>query len=225
MSLGGFVNTEVKAGKKVSEVTSFDYENLSAYGIDQIADLVFDFQISPTDFHDNFKDIQTGPLKIETALANSYDYKNESRYRDRIRSKALMLKINSKVEQFNDKPIYSSNKIEIQSDTILSMGEADEKKEILLLELYNGSADQIIFQITDMKVNNNIINEGIWSRNAIDSNKKKIEDIDISYLKENEEYKKANIENIENISFTIRAFNKGENDIVEPKEVTIKVKK
>ena len=81
----GYLNCDVTSGKAANDSLSISYDSLLIYGINEFADIEIGFDIVDEDYDSTY----TGPKKIMTSAAESYDYKEDS-YRKTIKSDAAM---------------------------------------------------------------------------------------------------------------------------------------
>lgn len=194
-----YSRTEVEPGKKETDKISFWYSSLNLYGIDEIAQIILTFSIDASDSSSNFEEKFTDPLIINTSLYNSYSFNNESRYINRITSKAVETKYNSKILQ-KDLTHYSI----VDKLDILSMIRMENKdgKEMMLLETKNDTGRDLKIKLSNFKFNDKIIYEYDFNgSDDIISGKKAILDINLNNLKEKDAAKE--FDKIEKISFKV----------------------
>lgn len=198
MTKDAYINTEVDAGQKETDSISLNYDSLKLYGIDEIAQIILNFDISASDFMSNFNHIYTDSLIIDTSLYNSYDFNNSSRFLDRITSKAIESSYNTKVLQKDT----TKNSI-VEKLDILSMIRMQNKngEESIMLEIANNSGKDVKLKISDIKFNDIMVYDYNWSTDDIINNKKGILDINLSSLEDEDGAK--NIDKVEKISFKL----------------------
>lgn len=198
MITDAYLSTSVDAGETVTDSISFNYDSLRLFGIDEIAEITLNFHINASDWDSDFKDIYTDSLIIQTSLYDSYDFSNNSRFLDRITSKAIESKYNSKILQKDT----TKNSI-VENLDIVSMIRMENKdgEESIMLETANTCGQDVKLKISDIKFNDTMVYDYSWSTDDIINNKKGILDINLSSLEDEDATK--NIDKIEKISFKV----------------------
>ena len=198
MITDAYLSTSVDAGETVTDSISFNYDSLRLFGIDEIAEITLNFHINASDWDSDFKDIYTDSLIIQTSLYDSYDFSNNSRFLDRITSKAIESKYNSKILQKDT----TKNSI-VENLDIVSMIRMENKdgEESIMLETANTCGQDVKLKISDIKFNDTMVYDYSWSTDDIINNKRGILDINLSSLEDEDAAK--NIDKIEKISFKV----------------------
>ena len=198
MITDAYLSTSVDAGETVTDSISFNYDSLRLFGIDEIAEITLNFHINASDWDSDFKDIYTDSLIIQTSLYDSYDFSNNSRFLDRITSKAIESKYNSKILQKDT----TKNSI-VENLDIVSMIRMENKdgEESIMLETTNTCGQDVKLKISDIKFNDTMVYDYSWSTDDIINNKRGILDINLSSLEDEDAAK--NIDKIEKISFKV----------------------
>ena len=198
MITDAYLSTSVDAGETVADSISFNYDSLRLFGIDEIAEITLNFDINASDWDSDFKDIYTDSLIIQTSLYDSYDFSNSSRFLDRITSKAIESKYNSKILQKDT----TKNSI-VENLDIVSMIRMENKdgEESIMLETANSCGKDVKLKISDIKFNDTMVYDYSWSTDDVINNKKGILDINLSSLEDEDAAK--NIDKIEKISFKV----------------------
>ena len=198
MITDAYLSTSVDAGETVTDSISFNYDSLRLFGIDEIAEITLNFHINASDWDSDFKDIYTDSLIIQTSLYDSYDFNNSSRFLDRITSKAIESKYNSKILQKDT----TKNSI-VENLDIVSMIRMENKdgEESIMLETANSCGKDVKLKISDIKFNDTMVYDYSWSTDDVINNKKGILDINLSSLEDEDAAK--NIDKIEKISFKV----------------------
>lgn len=207
-----YIRTEVEAGQKETDYIRFNYDSLNLYGIDEIAQVILNFDVSASDYNSDFENFYTDSLIIDTSLYNSYDFNNNSRYFNRITSKIIESKYNSKILQKDTNQYDIVDKLSIIS--MIRMENEDEE-EIMMLEAKNDCGKDVKLEISDIKFNDKTIDSYSYDTADIINGKKSILDIDLTSLKNKDE---ANgVDNIETISFTVSILDSDYEEITSKK--------
>ena len=114
-----YVNENVSAGMKVNSSVSISNEELEALGITDIAELEIGFQVKTSDYQDY---LTTGPVKIETSAATSYDL-SEDTYQKAISDGTFEAVSGKKITAFQTGDYFSSGGIRLVSAGLVSSGD------------------------------------------------------------------------------------------------------
>lgn len=215
MLTGGYLNEEVPSGGSFEASVRFQTAELLLHGITQIADIQIGFEICD----DQYNRIYTGPLRVTTPLAASYDYTNDG-YRKAINSRALQLTYDYTVNAFAEKEAYNSGGVRILSEAYLINTDGDRT---LMLEIKNDNDFSIHLTTNDIKVNDTMIYEDTWSYASVNPACKVIEDIALDDILDENEWAEYGIDEVDTIGFTLKVVNEDGIVIAEPKELIIGV--
>ncbi len=158
----GYLNCDVKAGKKSREKISFDYDILLFYGINEIADI--ELGISAYDGDDY---IYYPTSMIKTSNYNSYNYTNINPY-DFIISKKGQTENKHSVKYSATNKLYDIDGVSIISELFI-----DDKYDnpMFILEVINKSSSQKEVSISDIEINGIMVCNGTWSSELINPGK------------------------------------------------------
>lgn len=209
----GWINEDVAAGGSVDTTVRFNTTELLFHGITEIADIQVGFEIEDADYNR----IYTGPLTITTPLAASYDYDNDI-YRKAINSRALQLNYDYTIDAFAEKEAYNEGGIRILSEAYMINTDGDRT---LMLEVKNDNDHAVYMATNNIKANDTLIYEDLWSAVAINPSCRAVEDIRLDDILSEEEWEEYGIEKIESVSFTVNIMNEDGIIIAEPKEIMI----
>ncbi len=211
----GYVRCDVPAGGTAEEAVDFGYSELLLHGITEIATIQTGFSISDEDY-DRFT---TGPLEVATPIAEGYDFGPEA-YRKTIQSKAVKYTYDLDLASFSEEEVYSSGGIGIVSEAYMINKDGER---MLLLEIENTTEDIAYAALRDIKVNDTLVSEGIWTSDTITGGKRMLMDIALDNILDEEEWAALGIEEVESVGFTIEVKNTDGMAMAEPKEITIEV--
>lgn len=159
----GYFNSEIAPGKKANETTTFSYDYLQLFGINEIADIVLGIRVTDEDYNETiYPDCQ-----IKTSIADSYTYDNTS-YQKAISSTAVQKALGLTSTYFTTDVLYDADNIQIVSGTLIS-NEDDE--QMLLLEAVNSGTEMKNIIVTGLSVNGLTVYDGNWSSTTISSGK------------------------------------------------------
>lgn len=192
---GGYLVEEVASNNASSSVLEFSYEELKINGITSIANMGISFEF----YGDNTERVFTGPLMIETSIADSYDYSVNS-YQEAMNSGALENEFECTIEYFSDEIFYDNYDIRIISAAVVTNR---DKGVALFLEIENGGAEEISTFVSDVKINGVEVYEGLWIATNVNPGTNGLESIDLSRLvEEYDNVADLDTENVTNVSFT-----------------------
>ncbi len=213
----GYLNEDIVAGDSVTKDITFPIDNLNAYGITKIADVIIGFQIQDADYNYFY----TGPLQIKTSIADSYDYSTNT-YREVIKSGAYENRFEYSLNNLDEKVLFDEGEVSIVSTAVLTNKDNDP---ILLVEMKSDSAEIVRFKIKDMYINGKSVYESMWSGNMIPSEKTFVESINLSKLAQKYEGNFDDVSTISEIKFTFSIenafYNKAKIDY--SKDITLKL--
>ena len=206
MQSGGYINCEVTAGKRSKETISLSYDQLMLYGIDAIANVEIGFEI------DNGKEeTTTGPLKIETSMAEEYA-KNPAAFRERINSNEAQKAYNYEVKAFAEEKLYSNDGVEVVSFCLAEKNE----ETILFLEVENTSNEDVSFRTSDISINKlKVQGSGAWSNDGILAGHKAIIDVNLSDVFDNQFNEVFGIEEVVSVDVGVSVNTEGKEGDVE----------
>ncbi len=209
---------DVEAGTSVSEEIKFDYRSLLMSGINKIADVQFAMYLQPES--DLFEYKFTDLLQVKTDLAGKYKYKNDN-LKKAINSKALQYSYEYQVTYDRDDVVYNSNGVSIRSEMMVT----DNDGEPTFLLVTKNDTDSIVeVTLNDIKVNGEIIDEGIGTGGYINPGCTALLDLDLDW-----ELKQKNMNlsagDIAEIGFSVDVRNREGILFAEPADVSISLKK
>ncbi len=193
MISSGYMNVEVEAGQTESETMTIDLAELITNGISKIADINVGFSISASDYDSNFETIYTGAIKLESSLADSYDY-SENLYQKFMKN-GFEKALNSKILYYSDNQLLENDNIEVNSFAIV---EANDKLAAMV-EIKNVSGYEIQCWSDKIFLNDESLTEEFGWYNTINDENTLIGVIDISLYLDN--YKGSS--ELNKIKFTI----------------------
>lgn len=185
----GSVSTNVPSGKKTRETMRFDYDELEIYGIKNIAEIGVGFLV---DEADTYKDVlETGPIAIQTSIADSYDFKNE-RFDANNGIGAV---------EFNTEEVFfDQNEIKVTSMTLFKNTYDDQ---YVLMEIENNSDQMIYAKTKSIAIDGIEVCYSTWSSDAVSPGKKAILSIRTSALLDEPEYELLGLTTVNEISFNL----------------------
>jgi len=141
----GYLNVDLPAGKKANKKISFSLEELKLYGLKEIADIQVGFDITIGE-----EEIYTGPRKVKTSVADTYDYEKNA-YRENMSSGKFGKISEFTIDSYNDQEISVMDGVVINSYALVSN---TKKEKILLLEVKNETEEVIRCGEEGLTVNN-----------------------------------------------------------------------
>lgn len=217
MHNGSYLNCDVAAGKKAMDSIGFGYNDLSLYGIYEIADIEIDIQIED----DDYNKIYTGPLQIKTTAYDSYDYTVDS-YKDAISSNTLQSKYDYSLNYSSEDVLYDSNGICLISEMLFKNKDGED---ILLLEVENNSDEIINICISDISLNGLTIESGNWTSKTVNSGKRCIIDIMFSNMLEKNIWDLYGIDEIGEVEFNLTVRGDSYDKIIDSSDIRITIPK
>lgn len=140
----GYVGEDIAAGMMANVKMSYNLDQLSIYGIKDIADIGLGFQIK--DENDDY--LVTGPMEIKTSIADSYDYSKET-YKEAMDSNILKA-LGGSVDYRAEDVLYDEQGIKILSEYVVTNKDGEQS---LFLEVQNSSDQNMNISATDAAIN------------------------------------------------------------------------
>ena len=160
MIAGGYLNADITAGMKSNETVTFDTEELSVFGITEIADICIGFDIEDSELETY---LETGPRQVKTSAAGTYDYGADT-YREMISDSALPTAFGFTVDAFTEEALYDQNNVRVLSTALVTNRDGEK---LLFLEAENTGDELVILEAGDFCVNGLQIESGAWTNDTI----------------------------------------------------------
>lgn len=215
MISGGYLNTDVTAGKKTNETVTFDAAELGLMGIRDIADIEIGFEIID-DNHDDY--LLTGPRQIKTSLADSYDYTVDT-YRAAIADASELKQLGLAVLYDTEEEPYNQRDVHILSQTLIGNADGDQ---LLLIEVENNAAEGVEVVIGDGRLNGLNLS-GTWASDWVAPGKCKVLDLPLSSAL-GETYKTVfGIQEIGAVCYSVTLKDGDYDDLTIPQEIAFEI--
>lgn len=170
---GGYLNTDVTAGKKANETISFSADELSLMGITDIADIELCFYICDED-RDDFQ--ETGLRQLRTSIADSYDYATDT-YRQTIGNSDLLNSLGLSVIYNSEEEAFSQGGVRIVTQTLATNSDGEPA---LLIELENTSNEIVRAVTSNVAINGLEFQDGTWFTDAVSPGKRRVSALTLS---------------------------------------------
>lgn len=211
MISGGYLNTDVTAGKKTNETLTFDATELGLMGIRDIADIEIGFKVM-NDSYDTY--LLTGPRKIKTSLTDNYDYTRDT-YRESIANGSGLKQLGLSVLCDMEEELYNQRDVRVLSQTLVGNGDGDL---VLLVEVENNAAEGVEVVIGDGSLNGLSLS-GTWASDWVAPGKRTVLNLYLS-SELDETYKDVfGIREIGAVRYSITLMNDDYDDLTLPQEI------
>lgn len=211
----GYLNVDIAAGKKANESISFSRDELSLYGITEIADIQLGFVIRDEDFNR----VYIGPRQVRTSVADSYDYEEDT-YRQLVSSGAWEKLFKCTIDYFAEEELYHQDGVKIISEALMTNKDGEK---LILLEVQNDSEDLVTVGSSDIMVNGLMIYDYTWSIDFVNPKARRIISLPVFSMLD-EPYREAfNILDIGEFTFSFALYNSDIEKITEPQEIGITI--
>lgn len=209
----GYLNCDIAAGKKANDTIKFDYNALSLYGINEIADIEVGFSITD----ENYNKFITGPRQIKTSIYDSFDYSVDY-YKTSIMSDNLKNKFDYAIDYFSEDKIYDQNGIAIISEGLMTNTDGEK---IVFLEAENNSNETVTITTNNISLNGLVVTNGTWSNSDINPGKRCIIDLSLSSMMDSSYYETFGISDIGNVTLSVILKDDEYNDITNPQTINM----
>lgn len=213
---GGYLNTNVTAGKKANETISFSADELSLMGITDIADIELCFYICDED-RDDF--LETGLRQLKTSIADSYDYAIDT-YRQTIGNSDLLNSLGLSAIYDSEEEVFSQGGVRIVTQTLATNSDGEPA---LLIELENTS-DEIVRAVTsNVAINGLEFQDDTWSTDAISPGKRRVSALTLSSELDKNYQEIFGISEIGLITYTLEIKDTNYDTVGSPQILTLSV--
>ena len=207
----GYLSCDVAAGKKANDTMSFSYDNLMTYGITEIADIEVGIYTSDGDWQT--EDFYSGPRRVQTQLASSYDYATDA-YQQAIASKELQERFEYTVPSIKTDVLYDQAGVTLLSQALIVNRDGEPA---LMLELVNNSPDIVRVTTSDISINGlQVYGSGTWSGDSIAPGKRCVVDLRLSRLLEDAFWDAYGLSDVASVGLTLGLKNANGDPLVEP---------
>ena len=190
----GYMCEEVPANDSAEATLSVSGAELSVYNIWDIADLEIAFYIHDDD--NNVK-ILTGPCSLKTSLYDEYDYSSVSVCTG-LANKSLQREQGYTVIDSNDAVIFDKQGVQVNEEMIM-VNQSGET--IIIMEAENTGDQAVYLEVTDVTINGLMVNDGLWTGEAINPGKTASLSITVNNLIDDDVRTLLGIEEYSDISF------------------------
>lgn len=211
----GYLNEDVAAGKKVNESIRFGIEELTLYGITEIADIQVGFDISD----DDNNHIYSGPRQVKTSAADTYDYEKDT-YQMSINSGILENVYECVIDYYTEKEVFNQDGIHIISEALMTNQNGEK---IILLEVENNSTEYAYGVTTDISVNGLILYNSTWSIESLNPGTRRIMDLSLSSMLDEAYWDTFGISDIGEFTCSFAVQDAEYAEMIAPQEISIYV--
>ncbi len=211
--LGGYMNTEVAAGKKTNETISYKFDELAVYGITKIADLQLGFEIKD----ENYEGFKTGPRQVKTAAADGYDY-TENTYAKSLKGGIAEALFDYKVNCFTEDVLYEQNGVSVVSQALITN---EDGEQAVFLEVVNDSEEIVYVSGSSIALNGLIVTGNDRIHEMICPGMRRVIQISVNSLIETEHLELLGVSEIGNMTMNLALMDSDYNIIVDPQEVSV----
>lgn len=211
----GYLNVDVAAGKKANESISFRIDELTLYGINEIADIQVGFDI----LDDDYNHIYSGPRQVKTSVADSYDYGVDT-YSMSLNSGVLEATYDCEINYFAEDEVYNQDGISIVSEALMT-NKSGEK--IILLEVENNSSEYVYGVTTGISVNGLVLYSSTWSSDSLNPGTRRILDLSLSSMLDKTYWDTFGISDIGKFACSFTVQDAAYTEMIAPQEISIDV--
>lgn len=213
---GGYLNADIAAGKKSNETVSFSVDQLTLFGLSEIADIELGFNITDSNYDDY---LQTGPRQLKTSAANSYDYETDT-YRQAMENHVLENALGFTLDCDSEEVVFDQKGIRVVSQVLTTNTSGEQA---LLVEVENVTSDTVYTSVGNVSLNGLGVQSGTWSTDWISGGKRRIIAMNLSNMLD-ESYRAAfGLENIGQVAYTFEPKDSDRDTLVAPQTLTLTI--
>ena len=205
--------SDVSAGKKAKETMSIYKEELLKYGITQIADIEIPFLVMDNEYDTYYEKSVT----IQTSLTDIYD-DSVNTYREFLNSPLYEKVTGRSIEYFSEEVLYNEAGVRIVSEAVCTDKQGNQT---ILLEVVNDSSDIVIFDLSQIRVNNLQIYDSAWSISRMSPNVTYVIEIDVNMVLNEALLDMLGISEVDIFTCTVQIKTTDYGKIVKPQEISL----
>lgn len=213
---GGYLNTDIPAGKKANETISFSSSDLELFGITRIARLEVGFDIQDTG-RDSY--LRTGPIALETSLAEGYDPTADT-YQDSVRGGYFNTSSAGSLDYFGDEVLYDQGGVRLLSQALLTNGDGEKA---LLVELENTTEAPLRVSFEGIAVNGLVIEDGTWTTDWLNGGARRVVVLYLANVLDGVYWDILGISQVGEVSFRLEVNDQADSTIAAPEAVTVTI--
>lgn len=215
MTSDGYLNCDVAPGKKANDSVSFGYDALAFCGIYELADLEIGFCISNEDYDRTY----TGPCRIVTSAAESYDYGTDS-YLCAVTDDAALRALGCSARTFSEETLYENGGVSVVSAGLLRN---EDGEDALVLEVRNESDETAYVATEGIALNGLTVCGSGWSQDTLNPGKTCVVTVRLSNLIEPEFAEAYGIREVGSVSLDFGVCDEYGNALGEAETITVTV--
>ena len=201
----GYIGEDVAAGMSAKVSMDFNLDQLSMYGITDIADIGLGIQIK--DGYDDY--LSTGPLEIKTSAADSYNYDKDT-FKDAMDEAATAAVFGYTVNYKAGDKLFDDYGVTILNEYVITNKNGEQS---LLMEVANNSGKDLYVAESDVFVNNVNDYGGRWDSEFIVNGKKTVLSLSFDLFLDRSYLELLGMEKYTDCSMTIVLMDDNYNDI------------
>ncbi len=215
MVADGYLNCDVAAGKKAMDTISLSYDALQLYGIQEIADIEIGFYTTDDDYNHTY----FTPRQVTTSAYENHDYGWLS-YQETITGAAAQNTFDYEIPFFATDKLYEQDGIVVVSQVLIKNADGEFS---LLVELENQTQDLRIVSVSDIFINDLLVEGSRWSSDTIAPGKREVMDIELSSVLDERYWELYGIEDVGSVGFALQQSDIEWNALTEPEPVVISI--
>lgn len=160
----GYVAEDIASGMSATKTISISFDELSMYGISDIADITMGFVIQSG----NEEYLKTGLLEIRTSAADGYDYSKDT-FAEAMDGTALPSVYGFSVDYRGSEKLLEEYGLTIEKQYVITNKDGEKN---LFMEVVNDSENNLYVASADVCVNGMSVSSGTWDSESISAGKR-----------------------------------------------------
>lgn len=170
----GYVAEDIASGMSSAKTVSISFDELSMYGIQDIADITMGFEIQSG----NEAYLKTGPLEIRTSAADSYDYSKDT-FAEVMDGAALPSAYGFSIDFRGSEKLLEDYGLKISNQYVITNKDGEKN---LFMEVVNDSENNLHIVSADVCVNGMNVSSGTWDSESISAGKRGLLTLELDRL-------------------------------------------
>lgn len=213
----GWTIVDVPAGQTVADEVVFNVSGLKIYGITEIAEVGFGFDVSNEEYDDVFR----GYFVVPTSASSQHEFDQDA-YRRALESAALQTQLGFSLASFSSDVLFEQSGVSLVSEALLTNSGGEKA---LNLEFVNATDGELMVSVRDVAIDGSTVYEGAWNGVTLAPGKRGFVDLNLTRLIDQADDPSAfDLEGLESCGMAVSVRDANGNTIVDATNVEVSLR-